>query len=495
MRTVSRPLTIRGAIAATLLFGFIGWAAGCVTNPATGENEFSLLSREQEVELGRQGDAEIVAQFGVYDDAAVSRYVDSLGQAIAARSDDPSMVWTFRVLDSPVINAFALPGGFVYVTRGLLAHSQTEAQLAVVLGHEIGHVTARHTARRYTSSQLASIGVGLGAILLEDVRPFLGEIEVGLQLLFLKFSRDDERQADELGVKYAAKLGYKTEDGAKFFETLKRIQDQQEGGSLPDWASTHPDPVEREQTVLRLAEQYRAQFPTDQPKGGDPEAFVPRFDEIVFGENPRHGFVSGNTFHHPDLRFQFTVPSGWAVGNFPSQVQMTPNVQQPQAAMVMSANAGTDPQAAANAFVQQSSAQVAESRQTTVNGLTAYRLISLVRTEDGTNLTALSYFIRKSVPGGTMIFTFHGYTEQSRFESYRNAFESVPTSFRELTDANILAVVPFRLDVFRAPRTDAFSALVAANSAAGVTTLDLAIMNQRQPADQVAQGTSLKQVR
>lgn len=481
-------------ILALFLTGF-SVIAGCVTNPATGEKEFSLLSREDEIALGTQGDAEIVAQYGIYDDPEVTRYIDSLGQALASQSDDPALKWTFRVLDSPVINAFALPGGYVYVTRGLLAYMQNEAQLAVVLGHEIGHVTARHTARQYTSSQLAGLGVGLGAILFEDVRPFLGAVETGLQLLFLKYGRDDERQADELGVKYATKVGYEASEGSKFFTTLKRIseQDQEQGGMLPSWASTHPDPAEREQNIINLAAQYKQQFPGNTAKGTNAEAFIPRFENIVYGQNPRQGFVQSGVFYHPELRFQFNVPSGWAVTNLATQVQMVPNTQQPDAAMIFLAAPNQSPTSAASEFVNSNGAQVIESQAGTLGNYPAHRLQSNIPLEDGSVITALSYFIQKPTPEGTMLFMFHGYTDQGRYSTYVNTFNNVFTSFADLTNSSVLGVQPFRLDIFKAPRTDQFQALVQGNNVVSVD--DLAIMNQRSVSEQVQAGVSLKQVR
>lgn len=470
----------------------VGAMSGCVTNPATGESEFSLLSREDEIALGREGDAQIVAEFGIYEDAAVAAYVDSLGQALARSSDDPNLVWTFRLLDSPVINAFALPGGYIYVTRGLLAHLQNEAQLAVILGHEIGHVTARHTARQYTNAQLAGLGVGLGSIVFEDVRPFVGAIETGLQLLFLKYGRDAERQADELGVKYATKVGYKASEGSRFFTTLKRIRDQQQGGSLPSWADTHPDPAEREQTIINLAAQYAAQFQGDENRGADSAQYLPRIDNVVFGQNPRHGLVQGGVFYHPDLRFQFNVPSGWAVGNFASQVQLAPATSQPNAAVILTTQPDANPQTAAQQFASANSATVVESGATTVNGLTAYRMRTNITLEDGSTLSALSYFIRKNTPQGTLLFVFHGYSGQAQFGGYASTFESVFTSFNEVTNSAVLNVSPFRLDVFNASRTDQFSSLVQAGG--GLTVDDLVIMNQRSSNNQVQAGTILKQV-
>lgn len=487
--TKRRTTFVALALSATMILS-VG-VNSCVTNPATGESEFSLLSQAQEKELGTQGDAEIVAQYGVYEDVAVSQYVDGLGQALAAKSESPSLGWTFRVLDSPVINAFALPGGFVYVTRGLLAHIENEAQLAVVIGHEIGHVTARHTARRYTSAQLAGLGLGLGGILFEDARPYLGAVETGLSLLFLKYSRDDENQADELGVRYATRGGYMASEGSKFFHTLKRLSDQQQGGALPTWASTHPDPVDREQHVLNVAAENAALFPGVVLGGTSAEAFVPRFNNIVFGQNPRQGFVQGGVFYHPDLRIQFSVPTGWNVFNSPSQVQMAPNTQTVEAAIVMQATSGTSPSAVASSFISANKATVIENVPTTVNGFTAQRVKTNITLDDGSVLTALSYFIQKE----SLIYIFHGYSAQAKFNTYSATFENVFASFRAVTDAAVLAVQPYRLDVFSAPRTDIFSALVQANAAAGVTVTDLAIMNQREVAETVTSGASLKQVK
>jgi predicted Zn-dependent protease len=493
---MKRSCTLRrrfGSTALFLLTALMMTISGCVTNPVTGNKEFSLLTPAQEKELGAQGDQEIVATYGVYDDAALADYVNQMGQKVAANSDAPDYGYTFRVLDSPIINAFALPGGYVYVTRGLLAYLEDDAQLAMVLGHEIGHVTARHAAKQYTNSQLANLGVGLGAVLFEDVRPFLGAIQTGLQLLFLKYSRDDERQADELGVEYATRSGYQASEGAKFFETLNRMQGQQEGGALPTWQSTHPDPAEREQTILTRAEYWHEQLPSVALGGVDPESYIPRLENIVFGTDPRQGFVQSGIFYHPTLRFQFPVPQGWDIANFSAQVQMASSAG--DAVIVMTTATGTDPATAATQFVNDAGAQVIESGARTVNGFNAYRVKSNVQVDDGqggtATLTVLSYFISKD----GRLYVFHGYTEQSQFGSYANTIESVFTNFREVTNSAVLNVQPFRVDAFKAPRTDQFSALVQTNSEAGLGVEDLAIMNQVQSSDQIQSGTDLKQVK
>ena len=295
----------RGAVVA--LLGVLA----CAVNPVTGKRQFSLLSESDEIAMGHESDPQIVAAYGVYDDAALAAYVDSLGQRLAKVSHRPNLKYTFRVLDSPVINAFALPGGYIYITRRILAHMNNEAELAIVLGHEIGHVTALHGAQQYTHAQLAGLGLGVGSILSPQVAQFGQLAEQALGLLFLKYGRDDENQADELGVQYATRAGFDSERGVKFFEVLDR-QQQEAGETLPGWLSTHPAPADRvahtrqlSATAVAVGNRYIV---------GE-EAHKARVDGIVFGDDPRQGFVDGNVFKHPGLKFELHFPAGWKVQN------------------------------------------------------------------------------------------------------------------------------------------------------------------------------------
>lgn len=298
-------------------------ASGCVTEPSaiTGETRSFAYTWEQELELGAEADREIVSEMGVYEDPELQAYVDEVAQRVLAHSDfsDPDAPelyrdtsFTFRVLDSPVVNAFALPGGYVYVTRGLLAHLNNEAQLAVVLGHEIGHVVARHASRQALRSQLGQLGLIAGAILGEQVAPEsnLGSqiLELGgtaFQLLLFRYSRDAEREADELGIEYASRGGYAAEESAGFFRSLERMADAG-GRALPAWQSTHPDPGERAGTVRELSLALRPVGEGEPVIGTD--AFLDRIDGIVLGDDPRQGFREGDVFYHPGLAFQFLVP-------------------------------------------------------------------------------------------------------------------------------------------------------------------------------------------
>ena len=473
-------------LALLLLSPFVVGLSGCETNPATGENEFLLLSTEEQRQLGAEADAQIVAEFGIYDDPEIQQWVERIGKEVHAESNDTRFNYTFRVLDSEVINAFALPGGYVYVTRGLLAYLQNDAQLAMVLGHEVGHVAANHSAKQYTSSILANLGLAIGGVLFEDVRPFLGAAQTGLQLLFLSYSRDHETQSDTLGVKYATLAGYEAAEGAEFFVTLQRLQEQS-GTAIPTWTSTHPDPVDREENIIDKAAEWKAAVGGNLG-GVNPEVYLPRINNIVFGQNPRHGFVQNNTFYHPDLQFQFAVPSGWQIGNFATQVQMVS--PQEDAVIIFTTAAESNASSAADAFRTQEGIQTVERTVTNVNGFQAIRLRTNVAAENGGTLVVLSYFIEKS----PNVYVFHGYSDVGNFSSYFNTFEGVETSFREVTNPSILGVQPFRLDVFQTSHSGVFSSLVTPNSAAGMDIASLAILNQRQTGDQVAAGTYLKEV-
>ncbi|MGH7452300.1 MAG: M48 family metalloprotease, partial [bacterium] len=191
--------------AAFLIVGLLFWA--CARDYVTGKRTLSLVSESQELAMGQEADPSIVAEYGVYDDANLAAFVDGVGQSMAKVSHRPTLKFTFRLMDTPVVNAFALPGGFVYFTRGILAHFNSEAELAGVMGHEIGHVTASHGREQMSKAQLATLGLGVGSILSEDFRQFSNVAQQGLGLIFLKFGRDNESESDLLGVEYSTRAG------------------------------------------------------------------------------------------------------------------------------------------------------------------------------------------------------------------------------------------------------------------------------------------------
>ena len=219
-------------------------AFGCATNPVTGRKELALMTEQQEIAMGQEADKQVQASIGLYQDPELQAYVSRLGKELAARSERPHLPWTFRVVDDASVNAFALPGGFIYVTRGIMTHLNSEAELISVLGHEIGHVTARHSVSQISKAQLAQIGLVLAMILQPEAAAAYGDLaQTGLSVLFLKYGRDDERQADDLGLRYMVQNGYDPRSMPEVFDVLGRVSEGR--GRLPNWLSSHPDPGAR----------------------------------------------------------------------------------------------------------------------------------------------------------------------------------------------------------------------------------------------------------
>src|SRR5215218_373404 len=228
----------------SLLLG-TGLAAGllsCARNPVTGKSELALVSESQEIQMGKQAAQDVAQTIGLYNDPKVQAYVAGIGKRLAANSERPNLPWEFHVVDDASVNAFALPGGFIYVTRGLMSSINDEAELATVIGHEIGHVTYRHSVQQISKAQLAQLGLGIGSILSSDIARFGQLASAGLSILFLRYSRDAENQADQAGFRYALNQNYDVREMTKVFETLNRVGQASGGGKLPEWLATHPNP-------------------------------------------------------------------------------------------------------------------------------------------------------------------------------------------------------------------------------------------------------------
>jgi predicted Zn-dependent protease len=350
------------------LLGFLVFFNDCARNPVTGKRQFSLMSEGQELALGKESDPQVLAEFGEYPDSNMQRYLDERGQAMAKISHRPNLPFHFKVVDSDVVNAFAVPGGYVYFTRGIMAHLNSEAQLMGVLGHEIGHVTARHSAQQYTNQTFTQLGLVIGMIAFPKFQQFGDLASTGLQLMFLKFSRDHESQSDQLGVQYSSKLGYDAHEMANFFQTLGRLSAGEDGQQrIPTFMSSHPDPGDRYTKVNAMATDF--QLKNQGTYKAERESYLRLVDGIVYGEDPRQGYVESNTFYHPELKFQFPIPTGWKHVNTPSQIQMASPDQ--KAMMLMSVSNEKTLDAAAQGVVQQYKLSVLDQRNVQINGMQA----------------------------------------------------------------------------------------------------------------------------
>ena len=498
---VLRQSVLWGVVPALLLL--LSVSTGCIstgTNPVSGNTRAYGYTWQEEVKLGAKADEQIQNQYGVYDDKQLQQYVDEVAQEVLAeshlrRSDTEEQFreteFHFRVLDSPTVNAFALPGGYVYLTRGLLAHLNNEAQMAVVLGHEIAHVAARHASQQAARQQLTK-GLLLGGAIAGQVAfgGNVGENVLGIggtaaQLLSLSYSRDNERESDRLGVQYAVRAGYDAAEGANFFETLERMQEQSEQ-SIPTWQSTHPDPGAREQNIPQIAQKWKKKIEGTQSMV-DQEDYYNGLANTILGNNPRQGFAEGGVFYHPELAFRFSIPSEWTVQNQPRQVAIIHPDQ--EAYMVFGFAEGDTPEAAARKFAGQEGLSVLERQSTAVNGYDARRVLAEGKTQKGQVVRLLVYFIAYD----ENVYQFQGATSAEQYSTYRGTFRQSIESFNRLTDSQILNVEPTRLAIRSAGQRAAFRAFVnEGDLPEGMTNTDLAILNQLTLSETVAEDRPLK---
>jgi predicted Zn-dependent protease len=459
-------------------------ASGCAVNPATGSNQIMLVSEAQEIDMGRQADAAVVASIGLYADPVWQRYIQQFGARLAATSERPNLPWTFRVVDDPAVNAFALPGGFIYVTRGLLAHLTSEAELASVVGHEIGHVTARHTAAEMSKQQLIGLGLAVGSMASSQVAKYAGTANQALGILYLKFSRDDESQADQLGLRYMRRANYDPRQMPEVFRMLDRLSSAEGGGRLPTWLETHPSPANR---VAAINGQIAA-LPQDfSGTSVNRDSYQRLLDGLVFGINPRQGYFTGSQFFHPDLRFRIAFPEGWALNNGAQAVVAVSPAK--DAALELSQAGEPSADAAARAFLsQQGITSGASARVTLAGGLPGISTPFAAATEDGT-LRGTVLFVEYD----GAVYRIVGYAPEARWPTYQGTAERAEQSFQRLTDPAALNVQPHHVDVVTLDRSSTIAQLAQARSSP-VTAATLALINQVELQTPLASGRLVKWV-
>ena len=458
-------------------------APACATNPATGQRQLSLIGEQQEIAMGREADQQVVAQLGLYPDEGVQRYVERVGRALAAASERPDLPWTFRVVDDPVVNAFALPGGFIYVTRGILTHFDSEAQLAAVVGHEIGHVTGRHSVERISKAQLAQLGLGIGAIVEPEVANYADLAQTGLSVLFLKYSRDDEREADSLGLRYLTRKSYAAGEMPEVFALLDRVSAAAGGGRIPGWLATHPAPENRrERITAEIAS-------TGAPAGGTVRAaeYLAAIDGMVFGDDPRQGFFESTAFYHPELAFRLRFPEGWQTQNTRQAVAaLSPGRD---AIAVLTLEEGDSPRAAAQRFFAQQGLTRGNAFSGRFGGLAAEASFFAVDRAQGEDLTGVAAFVAH----GGRVFRLLGYAAASDFRRYQSALEAAAASFGPLTDRAKLNVRPRRIEIVRLPGAMTLEAF-ARRYPSTVDVATLALINQVEPGATLRAGARVKRV-
>jgi predicted Zn-dependent protease len=436
------------------------------------------------VNIGKEGSQQVEQSMAMVDDPELQAYVARLGQQLAAASERPDLPWSFKVVDDPTPNAFALPGGPIYFTRGMLTLMDSEAELVTVLGHEIAHVTARHSVEQISRAQLTQLGVGLGMILIPELRPFGDVAGLGLNLLMLKYGRDAEREADELGFGYARAQNYDVSEMADVFESLGRMADLEEQSPLPSWLSTHPAPDER---VRAVNERLASRGSRDLDATVGRAEFLEHIDGLTYGANPRNGFFREGVFYHPELAFQFAVPRAWQTQNLARAVLAVSPEQ--DAAMQLTLAPGSSPDDGLRRFLSQQGVQAGPARGREINGIPAAAASFQAQTQQGVVAGRVAFLAYDD-----NLYQLVTYAPAQRFDQYQATFGDIIASFEPLDDPDILEVEPAVIDIARVERDMTLAEFDRANPSA-IPIERLAILNQLEgPDSRLSKGTLVKRV-
>ncbi len=477
---------------AAALFTALTPLAACETNPATGGSSFTaFMSPQEEVKVGRDEHPKILKEFGgEYDDPKVKAYVNEVGQRLAKTSEMAQLQFTFTVVNSDIVNAFALPGGYVYVTRGLLALASSEAELAGVLGHEIGHVTARHTAQRYSAAVASSVATGLlGAILGSAV----GSVSsMGAGALLAGYSRDQELEADTLGVRYLSRTSYDPNAMSSFLAKLQadsalsaELAGQPGKADSFDIMQSHPRTADRVQEAIQAARVQGASVTT--PRVGRDD-FLAAIDGLYWGGDPESGFIRDRQFIHPALRFRFEAPGGFRLFNSDTQVLARGPNSTYIALTADPRNSGTMPMRDYLQNVWARGVQLSALEQIDINGMEA--ATAVLRTNS--NAGVIERRIIAIRGGPTRVFRLQFLGPPAEMTNRAEEFRKATYSFRRLTDQEAATLKPLRIRVVSVGASDTQESLARRMAIQDAALRRFQVMNGLQPNDRLAPGTRVK---
>ncbi|GJL81658.1 MAG: hypothetical protein DHS20C01_12920 [marine bacterium B5-7] len=462
--------------------------SGCAVNPVTGKQNFVLISEEQELALGRQAHEGILKQYGLYDDQELEEYVSRVGETLARNSHRSNIPYSFYLLDSPMVNAFALPGGYVYITRGIMSFMENEAQLAGVLGHEIGHVTARHGVRQ--QSQGMVIGVLGGVAAAATGSSAVGDLSNALgSALISGYGRSHELEADRLGAEYLARSGY---DPSAMIEVIGILKDQElyetakarEAGRQPSVYhgvfASHPQNDDRLKEVIAAAGQ-----PVNGRRPVDREAFLKRLDGMVVGDSAHQGVIRNGHFLHASLNVFIDLPAGWESENRPDRlISVAPD----QSAVLQILLDTRKDNESPRAYIDREFPQSESRRALTVNGFDAVTLVDTINTPFGKRPSQLAAVFRDDD-----IFLF---AAASRDGNTVASFDDTVRSLRSLTNAERQLAKPHHIDLVRAESGDTFTSILRKQNLHDDIDVDrLRLLNGRFPDGEPHSGELIKIVR
>lgn len=447
------------ALAAFLLTG----CGTTMVNPATGQSERTVMDESTEIAEGAKGHQEVIKEYGVYANPAVQAYVNALGQKLAAQSHRSHLTWHFTVLDSPEINAFALPGGYVYVTRGIMAYLESEADLAGVIGHEIGHVTARHGAQRATRQQTAGLGVFaaslLGAVLesqgVSGAGQLAGQVSQTVAAGYIaSYGRDQELQADGLGAEYLSRVRY---DPRNMIDVITVLKNQErfaadtarsEGRPAPargDWLASHPSNDQRLNTITQLASQY-------QDKTGYADEARSRYQKVLqgvtFGDSAEQGIQRGQNFLHSGLGFALSAAKGWTFQNGADQLSVINAARDAMLVLrLVPASAGSDAPTIIRNVVKPTQGR---TETLSLNGLNATRFVGTRQNAQGQSQSVEVTIVNG--PGSNTYWLQSAGADAAALQRARPALREMEASFRALTAQDRTAARPWIVKLVSYPK-------------------------------------------
>ncbi len=470
---------------------------GCAVNPVSGKQDLVLLSESDEIALGRKTNEEVLQQYKVYDDPALQAYVQNIGNKVALNSHRNNLNYRFTVLDSKEVNAFALPGGYIYITRGLMSYLKSEAELAAVLGHEVGHITARHSVRQYSANQLTNIGVALGSIFIPGMNQASSQLAQLFGAALLRgYGREHELEADRLGAEYLARTGYNPNAMLDVISVLKNQEiferevakaEGREPRIYHGVFSTHPDNDTRLQEVVGTAHGLAEN--TASAKFVGYEEYMSYINKMVYGDSPRDGILRGRRFFHEDLNFSMTFPKKWNVSNLPDQILLTAPGR--DAIMQITAediNKKTSPR---NFMIQRMGLNNLDNETAlNINGLKAHTGISVINTKEGARparFTVIYFEQRAYIVAGTT-------TVANNLAKYDQAILKTAKSFHPLTKKEKALAQPLRLKVVQATNRTRFAELAKQSSLDAHAESQLRLLNAMYPDGEPEKGQLLKVV-
>ena len=470
-------------IKVTIIF-LLSLLGSCAVNPVTGKQDFVMISENQEIQMGREYNAEILKQYPIYQDQSLQEYVQSIGESLALKSHRPELVYRFTVLDSPDINAFALPGGYIYINRGLMSYLSSEEELAAVLGHEIGHVTARHSVRQYSQAQL--MGILSTAVEINSGRTAGNLANLASGALLSGYGRDMELEADDLGAQYIYQEGYSPQG---MYEVLSVLKDQeiyskkiaeqrgQEPRSYHGVFASHPSNDLRLQEVL---DNVGSSFQMGEKKEKD--TYLQKIEGMVFGDSEQSGIRRGRDFYHGPLNLYMSSPENWEIINNPNSLIFSSPFGEAVLGMTLEdLNFKESPES----YMRRFASDTYEDQELTVNGYEGFT----ARAYRSGRSTRMAVVFKNN-----QVYQFIGYTKNESIDLSRfdQDFLGIINSFRDLQQNEMHLSKPLRLRNYKVKKGDNYKSLASLSSINVNAEDQLRLINGDYPDEALEVGRTIK---